>query len=129
MYQNFLLMPTVLKFMTVHAMACSFFLLVAVIPGVPFTVNGEVLSYKEAWESGYSVNLLVIGVVMPILAVQLLARRKYCRQLYTAASACVLILPYLYWQQYALAMLGLACTLVITLYLFKNGRVLAYFGS
>ena len=122
-------MPTILKFITVHALACFMFLLAVVVPGIPFSVNGEVLTSEEIWESGYGVSVFFVGTVMPLLGILLLIRTKNCRGLYVFAIACVLILPYLYWQQYLLALIGLAFSVAMALYLFKNKRVLAYFGS
>lgn len=129
MYQAFREMPTLLKFITAHALVCFVFFLTVVIPGIPITVNGEVMESSELWSRGLGFPTAAVGLAMPVVGVLILKRWQYSRQLYALSLVSVLVAPYLVWQQLVLALFGVVLSCVIISYLFINGKARAYFSS
>ena len=122
-------MPTLLKFITAHALVCSVLFLAAVIPGMPITVNGELIESSELWSRGLGLPMAVVGLAMPVVGVLILKRWQYSRQLYALILASVLIVPYVVWQQLVLALFGVVLSCAIISYLFINRKARAYFAS
>lgn len=129
MYQAFKEMPTLLKFITVHALACFVFFLAAVIPGIPITFNGEVMTSQQLWAKGVGLPIVVIGLAMPVIGVLFLRRWKYCRQVYSVALMSVMVVPFMLWQELASVIFGVVLSCAIIGYLFINGQARAYFSS
>ncbi len=129
MYQAFKEMPILLKFMTVHALACFIFFLASVIPGIPISFNGEVMESQQLWAKGVGLYAMVIGLVMPVIGVLFLRRWQYCRQVYSVALLSVLVFPFVLWQELTSVIFGVALSCAIIGYLFINGQARAYFSS
>lgn len=129
MYQAFREMPTLLKFITAHALVCFVFFLAVVIPGMPITVNGEVMESSELWSIGLGLPTAAVGLAMPVVGVLILKRWQYSRQLYALILVSVLVVPYLVWQQLVLALFGVVLSCAIISYLFINRKARAYFSS
>jgi hypothetical protein len=130
MYQAFKEMPTFLKFITGHALVCFLFFLAAVIPGIPITVNGEVMESQELWVKGDGLRVALMGLAMPMVGLLILRRWKYCRQLYTVTIASVLVAPYVFRQDIiGTIVFGVLVSCAITAYLFLNIKARAYFSS
>jgi len=127
MYDAFQKMPIILKFLTVHATACFFFFVAAVIPGIPFSFNGEVMSYTETWSSGAGMFTVYIGLAMPFCAWLMLKRKTYSRQIYLFVLISVLIAPYLYWKDFTSIIFGVILTILIAGYMFGKPSVRSYF--
>lgn len=128
MYQAFREMPTLLKFITVHALICFVFFLAVVIPDMPIMVNGEVMESSELWSRGLGM-LPAVGLALPVVGVQILKRWPYSRQLYTLILVSVLVAPYLVRLQLVLALFGVVLSCAIISYLFINEKARAYFSS
>ena len=129
MYQAFKEMPTLLKFITVHALACFVFFVAAVIPGIPITFNGEVMESQELWAKGIGLPTVAIGLAMPALGVLFLRRWQYCRQLYSVVLVSVMVVPVILWQELLSIIFGAVLSCAIIGYLFINRQSRAYFGS
>jgi hypothetical protein len=129
MYQAFKVMPTLLKFITVHALACFIFFLAAVIPGIPITFNGEAIESQQLWAKGFGYPTVAIGLAMPVIGVLFLRRWQYCRQVYSATLVSVMVIPFVLWQELPSIIFGAVLSCAIISYLFINGRVRAYFSS
>jgi hypothetical protein len=129
MYESFKNMPTILKFITAHALVCSIFLLPAVVPGMPFTVDDKVISFSELWSSGIAPYLVVTSTAMPVSGYLLLKKAVYSREVYLVAVSLGLIVPYIYWEEYKSLWFGVLITVGIALYLFGRANVKYYFAS
>ncbi|MCK0152932.1 hypothetical protein MWU49_04400 [Alcanivorax sp. S6407] len=129
MYQAFKEMPTLLKFLTVHALACFVFFWAAVIPGIPITFNGEVMESQEIWNKGIGLPTVAVGLVMPALGVLFLRRWRYCRQLYSVVLVSAMVVPVVLWQELPLIIFGALLSCAVIGYLFINGQARAYFSS
>ncbi|MGD8515180.1 MAG: hypothetical protein PVF52_06175, partial [Granulosicoccaceae bacterium] len=91
LFSEFKQMPILLKFFTAHALACFLFLIAALIPGIPFNFNGEVISFNEIWSSGVGIFTVYVGLVMPLCGWLMLNRKAYSRIIYLAVLSSVLI--------------------------------------
>lgn len=129
MYHAFQEMPMLLKFITAHALFCFVFFLAVVIPGIPITVDGEVMESSELWSEGLGLPTAAVGLAMPIAGVLILKRWHYSRQFYALILVSVLVAPYLVWQQIVLALFGVVLSCAIISYLFINRKARAYFSS
>jgi hypothetical protein len=129
MYQAFKEMPTLLKFITGHALVCFVFFVAAVILGVPIAFNGEVLESQELWAKGVGLPTVAIGLALPVVGVLFLLRWQYCRQVYSLILVAVMVAPYVIWREVSSLIFGLVLSCAIIGYLFLNGKVRAYFRS
>ena len=129
MYQAFKEMPTLLKFITAHALACFVFFLAAVIPGIPITFNGEVMESQQLWAKGVGLPTVATGLAMPVIGVLFLRRWQYCRQVYSVALVSFMVVPFVLWQELPLIIFGVVLSCAIIGYLFLNGQARAYFSS
>ena len=129
MYQAFKDMPTLLKFITTHALVCFVLFVAVVIPGIPITFNGEVMESGELWARGLGLPTVAVGLTMPIAGVLILKRWQYSRQFYGLLLASVLVTPYIVWQDIILAGFGVLLSCAMIGYLFINKKARAYFSS
>jgi hypothetical protein len=129
MYQAFKDMPTFLKFITAHALVCFVFFLAVVIPGIPITFNGEVMTSQDIWAKGLGLPIMAVGLSLPSAGILLLRRRQYCRHFYSITLLLVLIGPYVYWQEVRSFIFCVVLSGAIIGYLFLNGQSRAYFSS
>lgn len=129
MWRNFRAMPTLLKFITGHAIACVGFLLMSVIPGGSFEINGRAVSYSEWWSSGAGSFSSALGIFMPIIGVLLLQKSRYARPAYLFVVLPALVVPFPLTGQAELALVGLAIVVLLALYLYVRQPVQWYFAS
>lgn len=129
MYQAFKDMPTLLKYITGHALVCFVFFLAVVIPGIPITFNGDVMESQELWEKGLGLPIAAIGLIMPVVGILILKRWQYSRHLYGLLLVSVLVAPYLVWQEPVSVAFGIVLSCAIIGYLFINRKARAYFSS
>lgn len=130
MHEAFKDMPTLLKFITVHALLCfALFVVVVVIPGIPITFNGEIIDSSELWVRGLGLPTVVIGLTMPIAGFLMLKRWQYSRQFYAFLLVSFMVGPYVVWQQLVPMVFGVVLSCAIIGYLFINREVRVYFGS
>ena len=129
MYQSFKNMPMILKFITVHAIACFIFFVAAVIPGTPITYNGEVMASQELWAHGVGLHIVAIGIAMPVMGMLFLQRWLYSRQLYSITFIFLMVFPFVLWQELYSAIFSAVISCVIITYLFLNRQACAYFSS
>lgn len=127
--EEFKQMPLLLKFFTVHALACFLFLIAALIPGIPFNYNGEVISFTEIWSSGVGIFTVYVGLVMPFCGWLMLNRKAYSRIIYLFVLASVLIVPYIYWSEKGGIIFGVVLTTLIAAYMYGMPSVRIYFAS
>jgi len=128
MYETFKKMPTILKFLTAHALVCFIFLLAAIVPGIPISVNGQEMTITELWSRGFGYPIIFIGVAMPICALLMLKRVKYSRLIYLVILSSSLILPFIYMQEIFSILFGIALTTAIGVYLYGKSTVRSYFS-
>ena len=129
MYESFKKMPVFLKFITVHALACFVFAVMVLVPGMTITYNGEPMKSAELWDKGLALLIVFIGLSLPVAGVLLVKRSQYSRKFYSALLLLVMVVPYIYWQEYVSLIFGVAVSAAIIGYLFISGGVRAYFSS
>ncbi|MCU7944386.1 MAG: hypothetical protein KZQ87_17095 [Candidatus Thiodiazotropha sp. (ex Cardiolucina cf. quadrata)] len=129
MYQAFKEMPTLLKFITAHALFCFFFFFAVVIPGISITFNGELMEASDLWERGLVLPTAAMGLSMPIVGLLFLKRWQYARHIYSLLFISVMVTPYVYWQQLPAIVFGIVVSFGIIGYLFINRRACEYFSS
>lgn len=129
MIKAFWEMPTILKFLTAHALACFLFVIGLVIPGSPMSFNGVPVESQEFWDKGYALPTFIIGIIMPLLGVSLLKKWVYSRHIYSVVFVLVLVAPYVYWQEIESTIFGVVLSAMVIGYLFINGKVREYFNS
>jgi len=127
-WENFKSMPTLLKFLTAHAIACVALLLGSVIPHDSFSVNGHAVSYAVWWSSGVGPFASLVGVVGPIVGVLLLRKSPHARLAYLGFLLLGLIVPYPLFGSPLMALAGAAAIGVAVLYLYKLPAVQTYFA-
>lgn len=128
LFDSFKNMPIILKFLTMHAIACFMFFLLAVIPGVPFTFNGQEMTFSELWSSGLGFLAILVGISMPIGGYLLLTRKPYSRLLYLLALSTGLVVPYLFIRDYQMAIVGVISGVLIAGYLYYMPSSKAFFS-
>ena len=129
MWNNFKAMPTILKFLTAHALFSFLFLIGSIIPHDSFSINGQSVSYSEWWSSGVGPYASSLGILMPIVGFLLIARTRYARIIYLMVISLGLIVPYLYFGKFELALVGVIVMAVISAYLYLRPPVKEYFAS
>jgi len=122
-------MPKLLKWICTHALLCGFFLLLSVIPHDSFSINGHHVSYAEWWSSGAGPFASFLGIVMPLSGYLLLSRSVYGRIAYLAALFVALVLPYCYFGEFGMVLIGVLIVLLVSWYLFRKQSVIQYFSS
>ncbi|WP_394173648.1 hypothetical protein [Thalassotalea litorea] len=123
-------MPIVLKFITAHALICSCFALVAIVPGIPVEINGVRMESQGIWEKDWGIPLVATGLALPIIGLLFLNRWKYSRQIYAVALFGVFFLLNMtsLIQKPAYLLFPLIVVGVLTSYLFLNKKVRDYFN-
>ena len=129
MWVSFKEMPTPLKFITGHAIACIFLLLGSIIPHNSFSIDGQHVSYAVWWSSGAGPFASVLGVIMSMSGYLLLKRSNRARVTYLMALSVALIAPYLFWRQFESAAFGIAIVVLVGWYLYGRQSVQVYFTS
>ena len=129
MIRSFFNMPLMLRFITAHAILCFAFFIAVLIPGIPFQIDGKVVSKNEVWASGIGASVVILGLLMPTTGILLLKRWRYSRELYSTILGVTLILPYAIWSDLIGMVFGIVMTIVISCYLFINKNVRAYLAS
>ena len=128
MFSSFKEMPTLLKFITAHALICLMFFVISIRPNMPITFNGEDATVKEVWEAGYGLHLVAIGIIMPICGVLFLKRSKYSRPLYLIATFIGLVLPGLVQGQIELLLFGVIFFSMVLWYLYFKESVREFYN-
>lgn len=129
MYQSFKDMPIFLKFITAHALVMFMLFVATVVPGIPITFNGEVMESQELWAKSVGVFTALVGLMLPVCGILILKRLPYARHVYVLVISLVLVAPYVYWQELIGVAFGIVLITAVTIYLYKNGGVRAYFSS
>ncbi len=127
MYKSYKTMPSFLRFIIVHALACILFFIAAVIPGIPISVYGEQITSSEIWSSGYGLKVCFVGLALPMCAILLLKRKSYSRQIYVFVLGLILIGSYDVVENMSLVIFGLIITSSITGYLYASKAVRSVF--
>ena len=126
MWSNFKAMPTLLKFITSHAIACVVMLLMSIIPGSTFRIDGRVVSYSEWWSSGVGLIASALGIAMPIAGVLLLKKFCYARPAYLFAVLFAFVSPYPLLGKSEGIFVGLVIVGLLALYLYARKSVQRY---
>ena len=100
-----------------------------VIPGIPFNVNGQSISFSYLWSSGIGIYVGILGTAMPISGWLMLKRKASSRLEYLSVLSLGLIAPYIYMQETELMFFGILFIVSIATYLYGNSTVRAYFAS
>ena len=129
MYESFKKMPTILKFLTLHALVSILLVFAVVIPGIPIAVNGQQMSYSELWSSGFGIFGVFLGLAFPLCGWLLLKRAANARLVYLVMLTIALISPYIFSQDIAAAIFGIVITGLVAGYLYITPSVRAYFAS
>ncbi len=82
MWVNFKKMPLILKFLTVHALACLFFLLSSVFPHISSILEGRTITLIEWWTSGAGLLATLFGTLLPFSGFLFLKRAAISRFFY-----------------------------------------------
>jgi len=127
-WENFKAMPRLLKFLTAHALACFFFLVVSVVPHGRFFVSGRPVSYAEWWSSGIGLFAFLVGLVGPATGVLLLRKSRFARPAYLGFLSLGLIVPYLLFGAPPMALAGAAAVCLAVAYLYKFPSTQQYFA-
>jgi hypothetical protein len=129
MWASFKEMPTLLKFLTGHSLACIFLMILSIIPHNSFAIEGHSVSYAVWWSSGAGPFASLLGIIMPVSGYLLLQRSHRARISYLTALSVGLIAPYLLCGQFGLAAFGIALVAAIGWYLYGRQTVQTYFAS
>jgi hypothetical protein len=129
MWVSFKEMPTPLKFITGHAIACIFLLLGSVIPHDSFSMYGQPVSYAVWWSSGAGLYASFLGAIMPVTAYLMLKRLSRARIIYLVALSIAIVAPYLYWGQLQYAAIDMVVVGLFGWYLYGAKSVQRYFTS
>jgi hypothetical protein len=131
MYQNFKSMPTILRFITGHALACICLLLGSIIPHDSFSINGQPATYAEWWGSGAGILASILGIIFPIAGYLFLIRSNRARLIYLVGFFIAAISPLLYFGQIQIieALGGIIFMAIFGWYLYKANSVQTYFES
>lgn len=121
-------MPTVLKYITVHALFCIVLLIMSLIPDLPINMDGQEVTIRELWSEGYGVGMALTGLIMPICGALILNKAKYSRHLYLLFSSIFMATPSILQSDILLAVFSLCFTLLMMWYLFFNKAVHKYYG-
>lgn len=135
LWNNFNKMPSLLKFLTAHALISSAFFIFSVIPVIPvfsFGISSKQVNY---WSSGAGISASIAGIVLPISGYMLLNRNKYARLIYITSIvfACILC-PLLIFGLHGESIISLVLVIVAIIgifsaYLYLNKSVKSYFTS
>ena len=121
-------MPTVLTFLTVHALFCIVLLIISFIPDLPINMDGQEVTIGELWIKGYGVGMALIGLIMPICGVLIINRAKYSRHLYLLFSSIFMATPLTFQTDIPLVVFSLCFSLLMMWYLFFNKAVRKFYG-
>jgi len=133
LWKNFKEMPLILKFLTVHAVACLFFIVSSIFPHNSFSVEGSTVSYFEWWSSGAGTLATIFGTLFPLSGYLLLKRASIARVFYLSSMLIAFYSPVLFIEGskypggYYISSLLLVLLLAGYLYLGKTAK--AYFSS
>ena len=126
---EFYAMPLLLKFLTFQAAICFLLFIAAVVPIIPFNVDGKDLTYVELWVSGIGIFTVYVGIAMPISAWLMLSRKEHSRIIYLVILSSVLIVPYVYWKDIGGLAFGVIIIILISIYIYFSPSCKAYFAS
>ena len=125
--QNIRDMPTWLKLMTAHCLACFVGFAAFAIPRSNMRFNGRQVTYAEFWASmGWLLG--VCGVFLTVAGVLFLLRVGIGRYFYLANFAALLVGLQLYRGNVLGAAIGAGFVVALGAYLFRNERMRAYFA-
>ena len=128
MWENFKSMPTLLKFLTAHAIACIFFLIGSVFPHDSYVIHGRPVTHAEWWSSGVGVYGSVLGVLMASAGVLLVLRHPFSRPFYLGIFSLGMTTPYFLFGEHWSSLFSLLVAGLIGAYLYLNTAVKAYFS-
>ena len=129
MIGNFKSMPTLLKFMTGHALFCITLFALALAPLNQFEVGGRKVTYAEWISSGIGPLLALVGLAMAVAGLLFLRRNGLGRVIYLSCFGGLLTVPNILTGEYLAASFGLAVGLGVGVYFFGNKAVREYFAS
>lgn len=133
LWENFKKMPLILKFLTIHALACLFFLVSSIFPHNSFSVEGRAVSFLEWWTSGAGMLASIFGILLPLSGFLLIKRAPLARLFYLSSMFIGFFSPMFfldgskYPSVYYLS--SLAIVLLIAGYLFFGKTSKEYFTS
>ena len=133
LWKNFKEMPLILKFLTVHAVGCLFFLVSSIFPHNSFSVEGTTVTYFEWWSSGAGMLATIFGTLLPLSGYLLLKRASIARLFYLSSMLIAFYSPVLFLEGskypggYYVSSILLVLLLAGYLYLGKTAK--AYFSS
>ena len=96
LWTNFKRMPLILKFLTVHALACLFFFLSSAFPHNLFSVDGRSISFSEWWNTGAGISGSILGTFLPLSGYLFLKRAKLARPFYLGSMLMAFYSPLLF---------------------------------
>jgi len=124
-------MPLILKFLTVHAVACLFFLVSSIFPHNSFSVEGATVTYLEWWSSGAGMLATIFGTLLPLSGYLFLKRASIARLFYLSSMLIAFYSPafFIAGSRYPVGyyISGLLVVLLIGGYLYLGKTARAYF--
>jgi hypothetical protein len=93
LWKNFKKMPTLLKFLTAHALSASILFIFSVVPVFSFGVEGKPVSYGEWWKSGFGFIASAAGILLPMSGYLFLKRSRYSRIVYISSVVFIYLCP------------------------------------
>jgi hypothetical protein len=130
LFDSFLDMPFILKFLTLGTFIYSGLSLLFAFPNDGITLNGRFVTYDYLWSSGMVWVFIVTGLAWPYSGYMMLRRRKYSREVYLSVMGLIMLgggIPdWTSWINVAwMTPLQLA---ILGLYLYKRKPVIKYFS-
>ncbi|WP_266158252.1 hypothetical protein [Dyella silvatica] len=124
---KFWAMPKLLRFMTAHALACTIFVIVSVVPNDSFAIEGHPVSQAEWWSSGAGPFASLLGLLGLVSGAALLMKSKRARLLYLGFLTVALVAPYPFLGNPLLSLAGALMVAATAWYLFKVSATALYF--
>lgn len=112
-------MPTLLRFMTGHALVCVVVFIVPVLYGQVFQA--------QWWSDGVEPFISLVALLGFAAGRSLLGKAGHARKLYLVFLTGAFVVPYPFIGEAWFSLIGIFVVIAAGIYLFKNRAVMSYF--